>query len=96
MTGAPIVCTVGRYQEPLSWHTVTCYLLPLSGATVTTHGAQCCALSLIDGDSVIAAYWEVFLYHRPPAGAAVAAHSVMMSRQAAVVSTVDVVKVLVI
>ena len=59
-------------------------------------GAQCYALSLNDGDSVIAAYWAVFVSLRPPLSAAVAAHSVMLYHRSAAVSAVDVVKIFVI
>ena len=89
-------CPARRWQGPLSFHTVPCYPRPLSGATVTVHGAQCCGISLNDGNSAVAAYWAVFLSRQPPEGAAVAAHTVMMSHRAAVVSVVDVVKFFVI
>ena len=65
-------------------------------AAVTAHGAQCCDLSLAEVDSVIADYWAVFLYRQTPAGALVADHSVMLSRQASMVSAVNVVKIFVI
>ena len=99
-------CPAGRWQEPLSsvfpddgkncYRGTRCLVIPDLLAAVTEHGAQCCALSLTENDSVIEAYWVVFLSCQPPAGAAVAAHSIMLSRRAAAVSAVDVVKIFVI
>ena len=71
-------------------------LSPTFLAVVTAHGAQCCALSLTYDDSVIAAYWAVFLSCRSPVGTVVEDNSIMLSHRAATVSTVDVVKIFVI
>ena len=65
-------------------------------AAVTAHGDQGCSLSLDDGDSVITAYWAVFLSQQPPVGVAVPDNSVMLSLRAATVSAVDGVKTFVI
>ena len=99
-------CPVGRWQEPLSSvlsdgggnrnRGIQCLVIPDLFSAVTTHDAQFCALSLNDSVIVIVAYWAVFLSHRPPADAAVAAHSVILSRRLATVSAVDVVKIFVI
>ena len=65
-------------------------------ATDTAHGAHGCDLSLNARDSAVAAYRAFFLSRRPPAGAVVADHYVMLSCSAAAVSTVDVVKIFII
>ena len=96
VAGSSIVCPSRRWRVPLLWNTVPCDSQPLGGATVTAHGTQCYALFLNDGNSAVAAYREVFLFCQPPAGAVVAAHTVMLSRQAAEVAAVDVVNFFVI
>ena len=60
------------------------------------HSAQCCALSPNGSDRAVAAYRAVFLYRQPPAGAAVAADTVILSCRAVAVAVIDLVKILVI
>ena len=96
----------GRWQEPLSsvspdsggnrYRGTRCLVIPKLLVAAMEHVAQCCALSLADGYSTIAAYWVVFLSCRPPSGASVAAHSIMLSCRAVKVSAVDAVKIFVI
>ena len=93
----------GGRRYPLSFRTVVGTAIVAHRAFLSPtfswgecHGAQCCALSPNDGNSAVAAYWAVFLSHRTPAGTVVAAHTVMISCQAAAVAAVDVVKIFVI